>query len=423
MKLKREDKLVRALGEGDYHDTVVPRLTLRVRPRSRRYVIRYRLPGADPKRLTLGDAKVLTLAAARVRAKRELGLVDSGKDPQDERQAQREAQERRRLGARVEQAVASWLADRKRGPAARWKGGIQGGTARSFMPHVRRLRRDYGDKLLEDFTPKNAETFVTAPAAPATRNRALTTLKLFAAWAIRKKLISADPTDGLKKETEVERVRVLTDAELKALIHGFDATRYGRAVRLLALTGLRREEVLGARWEWLDLDGGVLTIPPAVEKAGLKRGELRRVPLSRAATHLLAEQRKALFAEGLRPEFVFPTSQGVRPHPDALKPILYRLRGRRTNGRPPSTDKRAVKRKAVIPDDVTLHDVRRTVADALLVRIKASPWVVDHVVMGHVRPKVVRTYMPTLPLDEARAALDKWAKLFERILAGRKARA
>jgi hypothetical protein len=36
---------------------------------------------------------------------------------------------------------------------------------------------------------------------------------------------------------------------------------------------------------------------------------------------------------------VFVTSTGERPHPDSLKPMLYRLRGRRSNGRPPSTDK------------------------------------------------------------------------------------
>jgi hypothetical protein len=57
------------------------------------------------------------------------------------------------------------------------------------------------------------------------------------------------------------------------------------------------------------------------------------------------------------------------------------------------------------------------VADALLNRIGASPWVVDHVVLGHARPKLLRTYMPTLPLNEARDALEKWAEELERIMA------
>jgi hypothetical protein len=83
------------------------------------------------------------------------------------------------------------------------------------------------------------------------------------------------------------------------------------------------------------------------------------------------------------------------------QPILYRLRGRRSNGWPPSKDKRAKQRNAVLPDDVNIHDIRRTVADALLNRIGAPPWIIDHVVLGHARPKLLRTYMPTLPLGEA----------------------
>jgi hypothetical protein len=103
---------------------------------------------------------------------------------------------------------------------------------------------------------------------------------------------------------------------------------------------------------------------------------------------------------------------GERPHSDSLKQIVYRLRGRRSSGLPASTDKRAKKRVAVLFDDVWIHDVRRTVADALFNRIGAQPWVVDHVVLGHARPKLPRTYMPTLPLSEARDALQKWGPSF-----------
>jgi hypothetical protein len=70
----------------------------------------------------------------------------------------------------------------------------------------------------------------------------------------------------------------------------------------------------------------------------------------------------------------------------------------------------------VLPDDVNIHDIRRTVADALLNRIGAQPWIVDHVVLGHARPKLLRTYMPTLPLGEAREALQRWGDELERIL-------
>ena len=78
----------------------------------------------------------------------------------------------------------------------------------------------------------------------------------------------------------------------------------GPAVRFLFLTAPRRDEVLGLRWDWLDLESGVLVIPPENEKSGRRRGELRRVAISPAASKLLAEAREALFAEGVRSEFV-----------------------------------------------------------------------------------------------------------------------
>ena len=70
----------------------------------------------------------------------------------------------------------------------------------------------------------------------------------------------------------------------------------------------------------------------------------------------------------------------------------------------------------MLPDDVNIHDIRRTVADALLNRIGAQPWIVDHVVLGHARPKLLQTYMPTLPLNEAREALQHWGEELERIV-------
>jgi hypothetical protein len=45
-----------------------------------------------------------------------------------------------------------------------------------------------------------------------------------------------------------------------------------------------------------------------------------------------------------------------------------------------------------------------------------QPWIVDHVVLGHARPKLLRIYMPTLPVKEASEALQKWGEELDRIL-------
>jgi integrase len=393
----------------EWKDAKTPGLSLRMTKKGvATWYVRYVFEGR-PRRFKLGLLKDVGLSDARTAAGKARGAASSqGKDPQLEKQ-------KKSIGDTVERAVDSWLAD-KRGPA-RWKGGSDGGTARSYLPHIRAFKREYGSYRLAAITPKDCERFISAPQSPATRNRRLQALRFLFEWAKRKTLIEADPTAGLDKEREEERTRTLTDPELAALIRGFDVTRYGRAVRLLVLTGLRRDEVLGARWDWLDSKAKVLTIPPDAEKTGRSRGSSRRVPLSEAAVKLFTDQREALLAEGLRwSPWCFPTGTGERPHADALKPILYRLRGLRSNGQPASNDKRAKKREASIPEDVSIHDIRRTVGDALLNRMKAQPWVVDHVVLGHVRPKLLRTYMPTLPLDEAREALAKWSEAVDVIL-------
>lgn len=401
--------------DAEWIDTEQRGLVLRVRRGHMVWFVRYLFEG-EGRRYRIGEHPEVGLSSARKLASVVRGRAAGGEDPQAERRAKREVARRRRLGETVASALASWLRDGKQGPLGRWKDGLEGGSARASLPHIRRLERLFGKKRLAEITPREVERLVAASEAPATRNRALCALRGFLGWAIRNGLVDSDPTSGLRKEHETARTRVLSDDEIRSLIAGFDPTRYGRALRLLFLTGLRRDEVLGLKWSWIDTERAVLTIPPEADKMGRVRDELRRVALSPWAVSLLAEQRSALFAEGIRSEFVFATTTGERPHRDSLKQVLYRLRGRRSNGLPPSKDKRAKPRVAVLADEVRVHDIRRTVADALLNRIGAPPWIVDHVVLGHARPKLLRTYMPTLPLNEAREALQRWGDELARIL-------
>jgi integrase len=256
-----------AAEDGEWIDVEQRGLVLRVRRGQMVWFARYLFEG-QARRYRLGEHPEIGLSTARRLAAVARGRAAAGQDPQAERRAKRADARRRRLGERVEKAIGSWLKDQKQGPLARWRDGLNGGSARAALPHLRRLERMLGKKLLAEVTPKDVERVVLAPVAPATRNRALTAVHGFIGWAIRSGLIATDPTQGLQKEHETARTRVLSDDEICRLITGFDPTRYGRAVRLLFLTGLRRDEVLGLRWTWIDADKGVLTIPAEVEKMG-----------------------------------------------------------------------------------------------------------------------------------------------------------
>ena len=97
--------------------------------------------------------------------------------------------------------------------------------------------------------------------------------------------------------------------------------------------------MLAAKWEWCDLSAGVMKIPAEAVKEGDARGAERLVALSPQAVALLKAHREAQLAEGARSEWIFATRTGARPHADSLKPVLYRLKGLRSNGQPASTDR------------------------------------------------------------------------------------
>ena len=73
------------------------------------------------------------------------------------------------------------------------------------------------------------------------------------------------------------------------------------ALELLILTGVRTNEVLGARWAEFDIDNGLWTIP----KSRMKTGREHRIPLSSSAMRTL----RVMLAPK-RSEYVFPSPRG-----------------------------------------------------------------------------------------------------------------
>jgi hypothetical protein len=64
----------------------------------------------------------------------------------------------------------------------------------------------------------------------------------------------------------------------------------------------------------------------------------------------------------------------------------------------------------VVLDEMQTPYALRALRDVVANRIGTPPWIVDHAVLGHARPKLLRTHMPTLPLGEARDALERWGR-------------
>ena len=61
---------------------------------------------------------------------------------------------------------------------------------------------------------------------------------------------------------------MLTAQELASIWKALGDDEYARVVKLLILTGCRREEIAAMRWSEIDLDAGTWTLPPTRSKNG-----------------------------------------------------------------------------------------------------------------------------------------------------------
>ena len=85
-------------------------------------------------------------------------------------------------------------------------------------------------------------------------------------------MIKISPFDRVKAPTkEVSRDRVLADSELALVLQAADTLGpvFGAFVKILTLTGQRREEVAGMMWAELDPDLTMWTIPRERTKNGI----------------------------------------------------------------------------------------------------------------------------------------------------------
>jgi integrase len=103
---------------------------------------------------------------------------------------------------------------------------------------------------------------VKEPSGPEAANQARAALSALFAWAIKKGLCGANPVIGTEKPAKsVKRERVLSDEELSRIWRTLTESNYGRIVKLLILTGSRRQEIGGLRWSGVDLERQCVLLP------------------------------------------------------------------------------------------------------------------------------------------------------------------
>ena len=129
-------------------------------------------------------------------------------------------------------------------------------------PHWRPLaNRPIGDLKRAEIAARLQEIVKEHGRTAAARARA--NLSALLNWAMREGLCESNPTIGTNNPNEgaQSRDRVLTDRELDVVWNACGDDDFGRIVRLLILTGCRREEIGGLQWREIDLATGMMTSP------------------------------------------------------------------------------------------------------------------------------------------------------------------
>jgi len=252
----------------------------------------------------------------------------------------------------------------------------------------------WGEKPIATITRADVlerlEVLVDA-SKPQAANRLFEVIRRLFNWAYDRGTFGLDhsPCDRMKMPADkVIRQRVLNEEEIEAVWGAFDQMEYpfGSMLKLLLITGQRREEVAGMHWSEIDLKTKLWSIPP--ERCKSDRPHV--VPLSNQAIEVLTSLPR--FEDG---HFVFTTTDGERPVSafSQCKSEADALSGVR---------------------DWRIHDLRRTVRTELA-RLRV-PEIVAERIINHAPRGLARVYNQYGYLDEKREGLEKWDDRLRSIL-------
>ena len=325
-----------------YQDGELQGFALRVTASgAKSYVVEYRRAGRK-RRVTLGRHGALTVDQARDLAKRELYSVAVGEDPAERRRQERE-------GDTLADVAARYLADlrtraeagAKRGRLSGWESSLQlwnrhvpaalkpRKVADVSVEDVRRLHKKLADK------PATADHVRTMLHAVLERGRTeglITTnpaaaVKRYSKPPKRRRALTLDELAGLGKVLDTleasDKVTV-TDESGETSTHDVDPAA-ALTLRLLALTGMRKSELLGhhtkarrgpregLRWSDVNLEGGTYELAAYGGGSGGKGGAPRTLPFGQATVELL---------RSIKPEDVDPEAPVVPSLRDPAKPYV-----------------------------------------------------------------------------------------------------
>ena len=321
---------------------------------------------------SIGRHGALTPDNARAKAKQVLGTVASGSDPF----AQALAGEG--FNATINRYLKSKRASVKPTSFKEIERYLSDDAAALHKLRLEEIDRRKIAALLGD---------IETASGAVSRNRARSALSGFFAWCVSEGLLETNPVTGTAKANENGgRERVLSTDELTQLWRTLPEINasFADIVRLLLLTGQRRNEIGKLQWSEVDLARKMIVLAP--ERT--KNSRQHELPLSTQALAIIA---------------------GV-PRRNATDHLFG---GRGLNHW--ERHKRQIDRRLGIAP-WRLHDLRRTCATGMA-ELGVQPHIIEGVlnhVSGH-KAGVAGIYNRAKYADEMRSALQRWADHVDKI--------
>lgn len=162
---------------------------------------------------------------------------------------------------------------------------------RTVSDYDRLLSRHFafGRKLVADIDKQDLQKCLAKlDRVPSERKHADTVVRIFFNWAYREDLIDGNPVARLQRLANVAaRERVLSARELgevftKAKCFSWP---FGPIVCLCILTGQRRSEIGGLKWDWIDLGERLISFPGD----HVKNGRSHAFPVGPMTAQMIAE--------------------------------------------------------------------------------------------------------------------------------------
>jgi integrase len=350
-------------------DDNLPGFGVRVRSGGKRphrsFIVQYKI-GAKQRRISLGNVAKLTLADAFKQARKIFGEVAHGRDPANDR-----AETRAAASLTLDAIIARYLESITLKPRTLAE------TERHLEKHWRPLH-GLAVASIKRVHVASVLSAIAKSSGPVAANRARATLSAMFRWAIGEGLCDNNPVTGSTKRPEnAPRERALSDQEAAKLWLATSDGDYGRIIRLLMLTGCRRDEIGGLKWSEIDVEAQTITIP----KERTKNKQEHVVPLSDAAIAIIEAipRRERDFVFGLADDGGYSGWSRSKKRLDQAAGL----------------------------QEWRLHDLRRTVRTGLG-KLGVQPHVAE-AVLNHLPPKLIRTYDRNTYGAEKKAALDLWA--------------